>query len=76
MFLLQAMYYEKYLFNTRNFGSMVEFRTACGQPADAPNSKKLPKFTWLEPNFGGVAALGDFKPDESYHPPYDIRPVF
>lgn len=72
--LVKTMFLKKYLLNETNFGSIQDFQSACQQPGDAPSSVKLPPFSFLEPNFGIDFAEVNLMPDESYHPPHDIRP--
>lgn len=67
--LVKTMFLGKYWDNETNFGSISDFQAACQQAAEAPNSAKLPPFTFLEPSFGPAET------DESYHPPYDVRPA-
>lgn len=67
--LFSIMFPETHLENLDHFHDMSAFRAACRQPADAPPSSKLPAYTLLEPSFG------PFGTDESYHPPYDVRPA-
>jgi len=59
--LTKTMFFEKYGTNETNFGGIGDFREAC-------QTGKLPVFTFLEPSFG------PHEHDESYHPPYDVRP--
>ena len=59
--LTKTMFFEKYGTNETNFGGIGDFQEAC-------QTGNLPVFTFLEPSFG------PYEPDESYHPPYDIKP--
>lgn len=59
--LTKTMFFEKYWTNVTNFAGIGDFQQAC-------QTGKLPTFTFLEPSFG------PYEPDESYHPPYDVRP--
>jgi phospholipase C len=53
-----------------HFVDMHAFAEACEQPATAPDSHKLPRYSFIEPNY-----LNALPPCESYHPPYDITPA-
>ena len=59
--LTKTMFFEKYGTNETNFGGIGDFQEAC-------QTDNLPVFTFLEPSFG------PYEHDESYHPPYDIKP--
>ena len=63
--LVKVMFRQFYI-NETNFGSMDDFYEACAVSADAPADRKIPTYTFLEPDFGVTGY------DESYHPPDDI----